>query len=173
MPVIDRAVAGPWNARRRRQAAALAFAAAAAALAWAAAQPALRDARAANASKPAAASPPAPAPATPADAKSRHYLTTELDVRPGIQVRLEPAYPERAAREFVSGKAVLKLYIDANGAVEQVLVESARPTGYGFEDSAARAFRAARFSPGMKDGKRVRVQMRLEISFDSPPPPKR
>jgi len=60
------------------------------------------------------------------------------------------------------------LYIDSNEAVEKVTVEGARPAGYGFDDSAARAFRAARFSPGMKDGKRVRVQMRIEVSFDAP-----
>jgi len=113
---------------------------------------------------------PAPivAPAPPAVPDSRHYPANELDVRPGIKVRVNPAYPERAARANLSGKAVLRLYIDANGMVERVEVERATPPGYGFEDSAASAFRGARFSPAMKDGKRVRALMRIEVSFDAP-----
>ncbi len=42
--------------------------------------------------------------------------------------------------------------------------------GY-FEAAAEKAFRAARFTPGMKHGRPVRVQMLIEVAFDSPPPP--
>ncbi len=156
--------------RRRRLAVALL--ATAGALSLAAGWVGVRDARAAGTARPAAttvsASPAAPA--TPAVPDSRHYLTTELDVRPGIKVQVQPPYPARAARESVSGKAVVQLFVDSNGAIEKVTVERAAPDGYGFGESAARAFRAARFSPAMKDGKRVRVQMRIEVSFDAPPP---
>jgi len=117
-------------------------------------------------SKPAPA--PVVTPAPPAAADPRHYPANELDVRPGIKVRVNPAYPERAARANVSGKTVLRLYIDADGMVERVEVERATPPGYGFEDSAATAFRGARFSPAMKNGKRVRALMRIEVSFDAP-----
>ena len=124
---------------------------------------------ASGASRPAA---PGPAkiiaPAPPAVADSRHYPANELDVRPGIKVQVNPFYPQRAARENVSGKSIVRLYIDANGAVEKVEVERDTPTGYGFGESAAHAFRAARFSPAMKGGKRVRALMRVEISFDAP-----
>jgi TonB family protein len=120
------------------------------------------------------ASHPAPArivaPAPPAVPDSRHYPANELDVRPGIKVRVNPAYPERAARENVSGKAVVGLFIDADGAVERIEIERETPGGYGFGESAASAFRAARFSPAMKGGKRVRALMRVEISFDAPAP---
>jgi len=123
---------------------------------------------ASGASRPAAATIKAPAP--PAVPDSRHYQSNELDVRPGIKVRVNPAYPERAARENVSGKAIVRLYIDSNGSVERVEVERAAPAGYGFDESAASAFRAARFSPALKGGKRVRAQMRIEVSFDAPAP---
>lgn len=102
---------------------------------------------------------------------ARYYTTRELDVRPGILVRVEPEYPEAAARRFLSGRVVARLLIDESGAVEKVLIVSAEPPGY-FEASAQQAFFAARFTPGMKDGRPVRVQMLLEISFDSPPPPR-
>jgi len=101
----------------------------------------------------------------------RYFQTRELDVRPGILVRIEPEYPEAAARRFLSGRVIARLLIDESGAVERVAIVSAEPPGY-FEESAVRAFMAARFTPGMKDGRAVRVQMLLEITFDSPPPPK-
>jgi protein TonB len=131
----------------------------------------------------AAPSPPAPSPA-PAPAgeppvadpqrallpQPHYYLTRELDVRPGIMTRVEPEYPEAAARRFLSGKVVLRLYIEETGAVERVEILAADPPGY-FEDSAQRAFSAARFTPGIKDGRAVRVQMTLEVSFENPPAP--
>ncbi|MDX1376747.1 MAG: TonB family protein, partial [Burkholderiales bacterium] len=123
---------------------------------------------ASSASRPAPAKSVAPAP--PAVPDSPHYKANELDVRPGIKVRVNPAYPARAARENVSGTAIVGLYIDADGAVERVEVERATPAGYGFGESAAEAFRAARFSPAMKSGKRVRALMRVEVSFDAPTP---
>ena len=110
------------------------------------------------------------APAPPAVANSPHYKANELDVRPGIKVRVNPAYPARAARENVSGKAVVGLYIDASGGVERIEIERETPAGFGFGESAANAFRGARFSPAMKGGKRVRALMRVEISFDAPTP---
>lgn len=100
-----------------------------------------------------------------------YYLTRELDVRPGIMTRTEPEYPEAAARRFLSGRVVVRLYIGEDGKVEKVDVVSAEPPGY-FEDAAVRAFRAARFSPGMKDGRPVRVQMTLEVNFDSAEAPR-
>lgn len=133
---------------------------------------------------PAAPPPPAPAPreteSAPAPGESaarsllpqpHYFLTRELDVRPGIMTRTEPEYPEAAARRFLSGRVVVRLYIAESGAVERVEVLKAEPPGY-FEESAERAFLAARFSPGMKYGRPVKVQMTLEVNFDSADAPK-
>jgi TonB family protein len=111
----------------------------------------------------------APSPAFPAPPVQHHYKTSELDVQPGILVRVEPDYPEAAARRFLSGRVVARLLIDETGAVERVVIVGSEPPGY-FEDSATRAFMAARFTPGMKGGRAVRVQLLLEITFDAPPP---
>lgn len=131
---------------------------------------------------PAAAEPPAPRAVGPAAAsgetaprsllpRPHYFLTRELDVRPGIMTRTEPEYPEAAARRFLSGRVVVRLYIGEDGGVEKVDVVSADPPGY-FEDAAARAFLAARFSPGMKNGRPVKVQMTLEVNFDSADAPR-
>jgi protein TonB len=110
------------------------------------------------------------APALPAVPEPRYYLPRELDVRPGIVTPVEPEYPERAAWRSLSGTVALRLYIGATGSVDKVDVVRAEPAGY-FEDAALRAFGAARFTPGMKDGRSVRAQMLVEVAFESPPPP--
>jgi TonB family protein len=99
----------------------------------------------------------------------RYYTPRELDVKPGIMTRVVPEYPEAAAQRSLAGKVVVRLFIDESGAVERVLALRADPPGY-FERSAEQAFGAARFSPGVKDGRAVKVQLTLEVNFDSPPP---
>lgn len=105
-----------------------------------------------------------------ASASSPYYPVRELDVRPGITKNVKPEYPEAAARRSLSGKVVIRLYIDEKGSVERVEMLRADPPGY-FERSAERAFRAAHFTPGMKGGRAVKTKMTIEVSYDSPPPP--
>lgn len=107
-------------------------------------------------------------PAGPAS--SRYYPVRELDVRPGITKSIEPEYPAAAARRSLSGKVVIRLYIDEKGSVERVETLRADPPGV-FERSAERAFRAATFTPGMKAGRAVKTQMTIEVNYDTPPPP--
>jgi TonB family protein len=102
-------------------------------------------------------------PAKPAVAK-HYYKPSELDVKPGIMVHVEPRYPERAAQDAVSGRVVARVFLREDGTVEQVSIERAEPPGY-FEYAVEQAFGAARFTPGMKDGQAVKVQMALEVSF--------
>jgi protein TonB len=99
-----------------------------------------------------------------------YYRTSELDIRPQIMTRVEPIYPEAAARRFLGGRVVVGLDIDEAGKVERVRAVKADPPGY-FEASAEKAFAAARFTPGMKGGRVVKVRMMLEVSFDSAAPP--
>jgi TonB family protein len=119
--------------------------------------------RAASAAETSASARPGPGALLP---KPRYYLTRELDVRPGITTRVEPEYPEAAARRALSGKVVLRIYIDESGAVERAVALRADPPGV-FEQAAERAFLAARFTPGLKGGHPVRVQMTLEVTFES------
>ena len=99
----------------------------------------------------------------------RYYATRDLDVRPGIKTHTEPEYPEAAARRSLSGKVLIELYLDETGAVERVAILRADPPGV-FEASVKRAFSAARFTPGMKEGRAVPVQMTVEVEFETPRP---
>jgi TonB family protein len=102
----------------------------------------------------------------PAIAK-HYYKTSELDVKPGIMVHVEPRYPLRAEQDVVAGRVVAQLFLREDGTVEHVSIVRAEPPGY-FEYAVEEAFGAARFTPGMKDGQAVRVQMALEVSFGEP-----
>jgi protein TonB len=64
---------------------------------------------------------------------------------------------------------LIELYIDETGTVERVAILRAEPPGV-FDASVKRAFSAARFTPGMKEGRPVPVLMTLEIEFESQRP---
>ena len=100
--------------------------------------------------------------ATPA--ASRYYRTRELDVVPGIMTRTHPEFPDMAR---VSGKVVIRLFIDERGLVEHVAILRAEPRDI-FEASARRAFLAARFTPGMKAGVAVKSQLTLQVDYTQP-----
>jgi len=90
------------------------------------------------------------------------YAAKDLDVYPRPLVPVESIYPESAAN--VSGEVSLLLKIDEFGAVREIAVVKADPAGY-FEDAAARAFKAARFSPAQRDGHPVRSQVVVKMRF--------
>jgi TonB family protein len=98
-----------------------------------------------------------------------YYTSGELDARPGIMTDVQPAYPQRAAARNLSGKVVIRIFINESGGVDKVIAVRADPPGY-FEDAATDAFRAARFTPGVKNGVAVRSQIAIEVSFDGPSP---
>lgn len=115
----------------------------------------------------AAATVPAVAAVPSVPSTTYYYGTRDLDVRPGILTRVEPAYPDTALARGLSGKVVLRLYINEKGTVDRVETLSAAPAGY-FEASAERAFGAARFTPGRKGKQAVKTQMVIEVSFEAP-----
>jgi periplasmic protein TonB len=90
------------------------------------------------------------------------YAARELDLFPRPVTPVDPAYPESAAD--VSGEVSLLVKIDEFGAVREVTVVSAEPAGY-FEDAAAQAFKASRFSPAQRDGHPVRSQIVVKVRF--------
>jgi len=104
-----------------------------------------------------------PPEAKPARAQ-RYYRRRELDVVPGIMTRTDPEFPDLAR---VSGRVIVRLFIDERGRVEQVVVLRAEPAGI-FEASARRAFLAARFTPGMKAGAAVKAQLTLQVDYTYP-----
>jgi periplasmic protein TonB len=104
------------------------------------------------------------APGTdPGAAGARYWTAAELDTRPQIKTHVMPEYP-RDLPSGVRGRVVLELRVSAAGEVERVSVVKAQPPGR-FEQSAVRAFSAARFTPGLRKGTPVPSLLRFEVTF--------
>ncbi|OGA10982.1 MAG: hypothetical protein A3D95_11735 [Betaproteobacteria bacterium RIFCSPHIGHO2_12_FULL_69_13] len=127
---------------------------------------------------------PPPAAQTPAQARQAstseaprerpgapapYFASRDLDVRPTVIGRVDPPYPNDAYLREIAGRVVVRLYLSETGAVEKAVTLAAEPPGY-FEEAVEQAFLAARFTPGMKAGRPVKVQLVLEVRYDSPQP---
>ncbi|MGH7645267.1 MAG: energy transducer TonB [Gemmatimonadales bacterium] len=113
-----------------------------------------------------ASRPPAPPPEVSQPRGLRespvYYLPSQLDARPRLRSRVDPAYPQVAPPD--GGYVLLRLLISEEGRVERVLVVVADPEGF-FEKPAADAFARARFSPGKLGGIAVKSQTWIEMKF--------
>jgi len=96
------------------------------------------------------------------------YTGRDLDVLPRPLTPIEPLFPLNAQLRGVSGKVTLAVSIDTLGRVVDVEVVRAEPPGF-FEDAARSAFAAARYSPGIKDGRVVRARLQTVVVFEQGP----
>lgn len=74
-----------------------------------------------------------------------------------------PEYP-RDLPAGIRGRVVLDVFVSLSGKVDRVSVVRAQPPGR-FEQSAIKAFSAARYAPGMRKGKPAPSRLRVEVSF--------
>lgn len=96
----------------------------------------------------------APAGANAVEDAGAHVLTS-----------VPPKYPPEAARAGAQGTAVLVVTIGANGAVENVLVESS--SGHRSLDAAAiDAANDWTYAPAIEHGKPVRGRVRVPVDFN-------
>ncbi len=147
------------------------------------AEPALPDlppppAAAAESREPAVASPASPsAPESPrADGgppitlPERYFVSRDLDTPAQALGRAPLIYPQGAYHHRVRGTVRLRVFIGADGSVEQLEVVSVDPPGQHFEAAALEAMRLMRYSPAIKDGQKVRSRKVIEVSFDPEDP---
>lgn len=90
-----------------------------------------------------------------------YYTAKQLDVHPQAAQPVRPEYPDVAAEGYVT----LKLLIDDGGKVREASVVDAQPPG-AFEESALAAFRAARFLPGQRNGRPVKSQILIKVTYE-------
>jgi len=104
----------------------------------------------------------------PADTTDAAEVLDTADEMPepvgGMEAFLKKVhYPESAARAALEGDVVVRFVVDEEGRPSDVKVMSG--IGAGCDEEAVRAVRAARFVPGVQDGKPVKVKMTLVIPF--------
>ncbi len=88
----------------------------------------------------------------------------QLDVRPQPVSAWNLIYPPMAMRQGIEAALILTVFVSETGKVLDVKVLRGDPR-FGFEDEAIRVLRGMRFTPGIKDGKRVRTWMPQPIRF--------
>jgi TonB family protein len=96
-------------------------------------------------------------------AATHYWPPRQLDVRPQVKTHVMPEYPKDLP-SGARGRVVLDVFVSLAGAVDRVQVVRAEPAGR-FEQSAVKAFSAARFTPGMRKGKPVPSRLRIEVTF--------
>lgn len=74
-------------------------------------------------------------------------------------------YPEMARRAQIEGDVIVGFVVDTKGLPTEVQVLQERPAGLGFGDSAMKAIKAMKFSPGYQRDKPVSVRMQQVIKF--------
>ena len=92
------------------------------------------------------------------------FTIKEVDQRPFIAFKPEPAYTEEARQNALAGTVLLKAIFTADGVVTNIKVASGLP--YGLENNAIDAAKKIRFIPAMKDGRFVSTWMQLEYNFN-------
>lgn len=80
---------------------------------------------------------------------------------------VDAPYPPEAAAERLEGAVVLRLSIDAEGAVTDVQVEA--PAGHGFDEAAVEAARQFRFEPARRGSTPVAARILYTYEFQLPP----
>lgn len=80
--------------------------------------------------------------------------------------RLQPAYPDTAARVGAEGVVDVQVEIDAAGEVSSV--EVVRWAGYGLDEATVQTVRQLHFRPAMRDGSPVPLRVLLRYNFRRP-----
>jgi protein TonB len=91
------------------------------------------------------------------------FEINEVDRVPQPTYRVAPAYPYKLKQSGIGGTVSLYFVCDPRGRTKDIRVESS--TNIQFEEQAIRALRNWKFEPGIKDGKKVNVQMLIPFRF--------
>lgn len=107
---------------------------------------------------------PAAAPPSAALREGDVVDASMLDVMPRATRDPRPTYPPMAARQRIEATVMVTVLVSETGEVLEVKVLRGDPR-FGFNDSAIRALRNARYTSPMKDGKRVKTWIPQMIQF--------
>jgi protein TonB len=88
-----------------------------------------------------------------------------VDSRPLLLNSPHPLYTEEARKNKVQGVVRVRVFVDASGAVREVIVTRALPDG--LSEQAVRAAYQMRFRPALKDGRQISYWLsNVEIEFN-------
>ena len=99
----------------------------------------------------------------PAGEAGELYRVGQGVTPPRVLSKREPQYNEAARTQRVMGTVVLYVEVDQSG--NPANIQTIEPLGFGLDEMAIEAVRTWRFSPGMKEGRPVRVAATIEVNF--------
>lgn len=108
-----------------------------------------------------------PSSVSPGPLSARYFSSRELDQRPEPLQQIDPEFP-LTVDPGVRGSVVIRLLLDAAGKVEKVIPLRSSPPGL-FDEAVIKAFADARYTPGKIGRNAVKVQLVIEVEFESPP----
>jgi TonB family protein len=89
----------------------------------------------------------------------REIEPVALDINP------QPIYPKLAVTAGITGKVVVKVFVDQNGDVKTWKVIVANPQGVGFDDEVAKVITRWKFTPAVQAGHPVGVWVSVPFKF--------
>ncbi|MGM0418674.1 MAG: energy transducer TonB [Thermodesulfobacteriota bacterium] len=97
--------------------------------------------------------------------KTGVYKASDTDSPPFVIESTRPEFPVSAKRMGIKeGKIVLRFVVDKNGKAKNIEVESSTHDKI-FEESAVKALKKWRFSPGEKNGEKVSTLVYLPVRY--------
>jgi|GEM_PF-1776871 len=90
----------------------------------------------------------------------------ELDGRPTPVAPVILPFPD-SPLDKPRATAILLLYIGSDGVVDRIEIEDS-DLPLAFEHGVVQTFRHVHMRPGMKDGKKVRALMKIQVEYESP-----
>jgi len=79
-------------------------------------------------------------------------------------------YPDAAQRHDIGGKVRVQCRLASDGVLNDCVVLSEAPTGYGFGEAALNVASRFQMRPGTRDGQPIAGQIIIPITFAIPPP---
>jgi len=89
----------------------------------------------------------------------------ELDQPPQVVMRVPPVYPYKARERGTEGAVQIKMLVNTDGTVGEVLILEARPRDV-FEEAVLKAVPQWKFRPGKIDGEPVTAWVVTTVRFE-------
>jgi len=112
--------------------------------------------------------PPPPVPGSKSDEGDYFVALEDMPELKGGLAGLQKkiTYPEKARKAGIEGRVIVHFIVNKQGQVEDPQI--IRGIGGGADEEALRVVKQAQFTPGKQDGKPVRVQYSLPITYQLP-----
>lgn len=91
---------------------------------------------------------------------------TQVDRPPSALKRVVPQATAMARQRHVNGKVLLRVLVDENGKSEKVEIIRDTPLRVGLGEASRDALQRWEWTPALKDGKRVKTWVAIEIPFE-------